>query len=208
MTSPREDSPEKGAPAETPAPARPRVEARLPGFLQPSRPPAAESLPSPSSLSSRPAAAAAGEDEPGGPSWSTTGETTTSSPASTEDSAGQLPPPAKVKVDPELERTIADAVGAGGELLNERFGQGTELWLTDERDEQGIAKPVARIFARHVPGLDLLRAGNPDVADAIAAAAVFAVYLIKQVRGWRQLRDARRAAALYDPQQVPDPAGA
>jgi hypothetical protein len=101
---------------------------------------------------------------------------------------------------PALRDGIAQAVHAVGDELNDRTAPGTDLWLTDEQDEQGLATPVSRLILRHLPA-ELGGAGNPDFVDAVSAAIVLARYTVKQLNLMRALRREARAAA--DAGQVP-----
>lgn len=98
----------------------------------------------------------------------------------------------------ELIDGIAQGVHFVGDELNDRLAPGTELYLTDESDEQGLAKPTARLMLRRLPP-EL--STNSDFADAIAAAAVLARYVVKQLNLLRLMRRQRREAAAAG--QVP-----
>jgi hypothetical protein len=125
----------------------------------------------------------------------------TSSRASTDDvdDAGDAPrrpeaDPRPLRDVPELTEGIATAIHAVGDELNERLAPGTELFLTDRNDEQGLARPTSRLIVRRMPA-DLGAAANPDLADLIAAAIVLVRYGVKQLNLTRALRRQLRAAA-------------
>lgn len=67
--------------------------------------------------------------------------------------------------------------------LERHFG----LYLTDEQDQAGIAKPAARLLSRHTGG-DL---ANPDLNDGLGILMAFANYVIKQVAKLKDIRTAR-----------------
>lgn len=68
------------------------------------------------------------------------------------------------------------------------------LWLADTDDAEAIGDPVANVVHRH-GGLGA--AGNPDLADAIAALIGLALYASKQIARWHQIRAARQNAAAH-----------
>jgi hypothetical protein len=67
--------------------------------------------------------------------------------------------------------------------LERHFG----LYLTDEQDQAGIAKPAARLLSRHTGG-DL---ANPDLNDGLGILMALANYVIKQVVKLKDVRLAR-----------------
>lgn len=96
---------------------------------------------------------------------------------------------------------LGEGIGLAGDVANEQFAApGTDLFLTDERDERGMADPLSRILIRRLPVVG--QVANPDVADALAAALTLGLYLVKQGRLWlayrRQVRDAAEAARTQD----------
>lgn len=132
---------------------------------------------------------------------STTPPGTSSSRVSTDDPDLGPGAPRRPEADPrplrdvpELTEGIATAIHAVGDELNERLAPGTELFLTDANDEQGLARPTSRLIVRRMPA-DLGAAANPDLADVIAAAIVLVRYGVKQLNLTRALRRAARAAA-------------
>lgn len=102
--------------------------------------------------------------------------------------------PVALRDMPQLRDGIAQAVHAVGDELNDRVAPGTDLFLTDPADEQGLAEPVSRLILRRMPA-DLAAASNPDFADVIAAGIVLARYAVKQLNVMRALRRQARAAA-------------
>lgn len=97
-----------------------------------------------------------------------------------------------------VEGTMRGLVLQAGALANGYLAPPEEaahgLYLTDEDDAAAIGEPLAGIVARRVP--DVPGAGNPDVADAIAAAVGLLVFGLKQLTLKLELRKARRAAEL------------
>lgn len=170
-----------------------------PPLFQPSRRRAARD-----SQPGNPADAAAGSpplSEPLGSDEPPASPTTSSSPGSTNPEDAPRRPAADrvVMRDPqELIDGIAQGVHFVGDELNDRLAPGTELYLTDPQDEQGLAKPTARLMLRRLPA-ELT--ANSDFADAIAAAAVLARYVVKQLNLMRLMRREKRAAAAAG--QVP-----
>jgi hypothetical protein len=103
---------------------------------------------------------------------------------------------------PQLRDGIAQAFHALGDEANARVAPGSDLFLTDEADEQGLAEPASRLILRRLPD-DLAAASNPDFADAIAAAVVLARYAVKQLNLARAMRRAAAAAAGQVPYGTP-----
>lgn len=114
---------------------------------------------------------------------------TTSSRTSTRRSAPPL-------VDPKLfADDIAQMVGSLAQAANGRYGEGTELYLTTPDEERGIGEPVAGMLARRIPSALAGRGDDPDLADALRAAATLARYVMRQVRMRLELRRQARGAA-------------
>jgi hypothetical protein len=97
-------------------------------------------------------------------------------------------------------RALRDAVRVGvlaaGDfahqvLARDEPAQVVELYRADVDDAEAIGDPLANIAQRH-GGLGA--AGNPDLADAIAALIGLALYATKQVTRWNAARALRRAA--------------
>lgn len=89
---------------------------------------------------------------------------------------------------------VAHQLGARDELA-----QQAGLYLTDEDDAQAIGDPLANMANRR-GGLGA--AGNPDLADAIAALIGLALYVVKQLARWNAVKAARRnraAGGFADP---------
>lgn len=95
----------------------------------------------------------------------------------------------------EIQANVVEGIRIAGDEANTRFAPpGSDVWIADDRDEEKISAPVARIIARHLPaGADDL--GNPDLADAIAAGIAVLLYVRKQIA---RLRAWRRAVAEAD----------
>ncbi|OJV58104.1 MAG: hypothetical protein BGO38_07845 [Cellulomonas sp. 73-145] len=74
------------------------------------------------------------------------------------------------------------------------------LYLADEDDAQAIGDPVTNIVHRH-GGLGA--AGNPDVADAIAAMIGLALYAAKQAARFAAAHQLRAQSGTA-PQETPD----
>lgn len=196
-TSPRPESPP--APETTASspqsPAGEAVPAVAPPLFQPSRRRARGENPSGS-----PDDAAAGSPARSEPRESDElpppSPTTSSSPGSTDEPGrgqrvGSAAPRIALRDMPQLRDGIAQAVHAIGDELNDRVAPGTELFLTDEHDEQGIAAPASRLILRRLPP-DLAASANPDFADAVEALIVIARYAVKQLNVMRALRRLRR----------------
>lgn len=94
---------------------------------------------------------------------------------------------------------IRETVRGAGNAANENVAPGTDLFLTDERDEE-IADPLSRIAARRVPDIGK----NPDVADAVVAVFILARYVAKQINLFTALRRHARAAGMARPTQAGD----
>lgn len=106
-------------------------------------------------------------------------------------------------------RALRDAVRAGvmitGSLANEFLArdQATAtvgLYRTDEQDAEAIGDPIASIVNRH-GGIGT--AGNPDLADAIAALIGLALYARKQLSLWLTAKEHRRFLAAGGTQDAP-----
>lgn len=96
----------------------------------------------------------------------------------------------------ELEAAVEAGVGgittlAHETLTRDELERDAGLYLADEQDLKGIAKPVAGIMARRAETMEAI--ANPDLSDAIAAAVALAVYLTKQLRRVSRVRRARAA---------------
>lgn len=118
----------------------------------------------------------------------------------TTDPTGSSPASSTEPVRPidrrALERAIAQAVRTGGKFANAQLTDPDEheagIWLTDDDEDHGIARPVASILARHGgPGIV-----NPDLSDALSAMIVVAAYLSRQLGRIRELKRARMRAGM------------
>lgn len=106
-------------------------------------------------------------------------------------------------------RTLRDAIRHGvlmagsiahQVLARQEAQQRVGLYLADEDDAQAIGDPVTNIVHRH-GGIGA--AGNPDLADAIAAMIGLALYGTKQLA---RFAEARMLAAEQRPVQEQPPA--
>lgn len=148
-------------------------------FMQPSEDPS--DLPSPSDL---PDLTSSPSDQPD--PWPSTDETSPSA-REDEDEPDRRSSTASRAGSALSKRTLRDAVRrgvlmAGGiahtVLAREEAQQRVGLYLADEDDSQAIGDPLTNIAYRH-GGIGA--AGNPDVADAIAALIGLALYGAKQL---------------------------
>jgi hypothetical protein len=94
----------------------------------------------------------------------------------------------------KLTDAISSSLATVSDAANDRFAQGTDLWLADDEECDGVATPLANIVVRHMPA-GMGGPGNPDLADAIAAGITLFRYAFRQVVLWGELRRARKAGA-------------
>lgn len=88
-------------------------------------------------------------------------------------------------------------------LARDEAARTVDLYLADEADAEAIGDPVANMVNRR-GGIGA--AGNPDLADAIAALIGLALYVIKQLTRWAIAKDLRASSghSLAEPGSVPD----
>lgn len=105
--------------------------------------------------------------------------------------------PAEVRANlAAFEGMVEQGVEMGGEALHalrvrDELERQVGLYLTDEQDQRGIAKPAARLMSRHSDG-DL---GNPDLNDGLGILMALANYVIKQVAKMRMVAQAKAEIA-------------
>jgi hypothetical protein len=141
--------------------------------------------------------------------WSSSTETSDAAadPAPSPDPTSSRASSAEQLLSKETIRELAhDLVIGAGEAAHERFARDDAarqvgLWLTDDADAENIGDPLVRIVARRDP---LGAAGNPDVADAIAAAVGVAVFGWRQLQRWNAARRIRRAGRIAEDQAAAD----
>ena len=135
--------------------------------------------------------------------WSSPSQTTDSagepdlSPAQTSSRASSAEPVLSKAAIRDAARHVVIGVGETlhEALARDEVDQQVGLWLTTEGDAENIGDPLARIVARRDP---LGAAGNPDVADALAAAVGLAVFGYRQLRLWNAARRIRRAGRIAE----------
>lgn len=102
----------------------------------------------------------------------------------------------------------AGVITAGGiahqVLARDELEQQAGLYLADEDDAEAIGDPLANMANRR-GGLGA--AGNPDLADAIAALIGLALYIVKQLARWNAVKAARRAGVSPAEGRAERPAG-
>lgn len=194
--SPRPGAPEAGLLLKPPGSTRqPRPDMASPTTERPaSSMPSGPDLPPPASGRTIPP----GSEELGSPAGYTDGPPDASSPetaSSSPTSTSRRRPPL---VDPDLfADDFAQAVGALGQMANERFAPaGSAAWLTTQDEERGVGEPAARMLSRRLPDvLARLIGSGPDAEDAVQAALTLGRYAVRQFRLRMEERRRRRAAA-------------
>lgn len=135
---------------------------------------------------SRPAAAvfSAGPDPLSPPAAATTTTFT-----GTDDDRPDLPGPAANPLERgELVDGLTEILVGLSEGANERFAaEGSELWLTDEEQARGVARPAANMMLRRVPKWLGSEEKRPDAVDVTLAVMTIFRYGVRQVRTyWRE----------------------
>lgn len=92
--------------------------------------------------------------------------------------------------------TVATAF-ANDTLSRDDDEREAELYLIDEADADGIAKPASRILTRRMREDGIV---NPDLADAIAALVSLAAYVGKVLRRRAEFRRSR--AGVLEPDEA------
>jgi hypothetical protein len=92
-----------------------------------------------------------------------------------------------------IEGTVIAITGQLHELLaRDAYDEWALVYLADEQDAKGIAKPATKIISRRTGDVT---GGNPDIADAIAIGIAATFYLVKQLGRLLSAKRARRAGA-------------
>ncbi|HEY1178812.1 MAG TPA: hypothetical protein VGF17_21880 [Phytomonospora sp.] len=177
------------SPSDSPK-SRPRLAISRPGFLAPPSP-----TPSPSESPSERTEGPSPEplEDVSAPAWSDQlpelepledaprRRKTGASPASSLASKAAIEDGARRVV--LIVTEAAHQTATAGDIVAQELG----IWLADDQDVDGIAKPAAAIAARRSPEV------GGDLVDGIALAIAVAGYVVKQFSKLRALRTARRA---------------
>lgn len=91
------------------------------------------------------------------------------------------------------------------QFATDDLGKEIGLWLADEQDKNGIAKPGAKMLSRR----GVLDGATSDVSDGIGLLIAVGGYVSKQLTRLAAIRRHRKATAAMPGQPVdPDPAAA
>jgi hypothetical protein len=92
-----------------------------------------------------------------------------------------------------IEGAVISGTGQLHELLSrDAYDDWADVYLADDQDAKGIAKPMSKLINRRTGALT---GGNPDVADGIAIGIALAFYVTKQLGRLLAAKRARRQGA-------------
>lgn len=104
----------------------------------------------------------------------------------------------------EVISTVIDAATTfAHQFATDELGKEVGLWLADEQDTAGVAKPGAKMLSRR----GVLDGATSDVSDGISLLIAVGGYVSKQLTRLATIRKARKArSALVGEPVQPDPA--